>query len=288
MNLTGSKSGNYNLMQAEDNAIISYTYDNMEGYTRNDISPDLFSTNNYEKVQLSAGSYIDAGSPAYKMIYDDDWQIIIYPTKDQLSRLKELETVDITFTKDDITTSADVEVFENNGESYVSLSLSNYMIRYYHERFTDIEIVWASHDGLKIPASAVTTKDFYVVPVEYLIEDDDSTDKAFYILGDDGPELIKPVIYSRDEDFCYLNCTDIAEGTVFVNNETGTQYQIGTTAALLGVYNINKGYAVFRLIEVLYEYGDYCIISEHTDYGVSLYDHIILDGNSVYENQIIY
>ena len=60
------------------------------------------------------------------------------------------------------------------------------------------------------------------------------------------------------------------------------------TEALKGVYNINKGYAMFRLIDILYEYGDYCIVSDKTDYGVTLYDHIILNGSSVKENDIIY
>ena len=58
--------------------------------------------------------------------------------------------------------------------------------------------------------------------------------------------------------------------------------------ALKGVYNINRGYALFRLINILYEYGDYCIISDKMSYGVTLYDHIILNGGDVKENQIIY
>ena len=45
---------------------------------------------------------------------------------------------------------------------------------------------------------------------------------------------------------------------------------------------------MFRLIDFLYEYGDYCIVSDKTDYGVTLYDHIILNGSSVKENDIIY
>ena len=66
------------------------------------------------------------------------------------------------------------------------------------------------------------------------------------------------------------------------------RFLVSDVETLEGVYNINKGYAMFRLIDILYEYGDYCIVSDKTDYGVTLYDHIILNGSSVKENDIIY
>lgn len=283
-----SAGGSYNIMTADEAGIVSYTYDQMEGYTTDDISAELFSSYNYEKVQLSAGTYIKSQSPAYKIIYDDNWQIILNPTAEQLKRLKDLETVDVHLTRDDITITAAVSIFEKNGTTYVSLGLSNYMIRYYNDRYIDVEIVWDSHEGLKIPESAITTKDFYMIPAEYLVTDDESSESGFYVTGTDGTEFIKPVIYSQTEDFCYVDCKDISAGTVIENSSTGTTYSVNSTAALKGVYNINRGYAMFRLIDILYEYGDYCIISDKTDYGVTLYDHIILDGKGAYENQIIY
>ena len=77
-------------------------------------------------------------------------------------------------------------------------------------------------------------------------------------------------------------------GSKEAKDSSDETYTIGETEALKGVYNINKGYAMFRLIDILYEYGDYCIVSDKTDYGVTLYDHIILNGSSVKENDIIY
>lgn len=287
MNAAASGSS-YNIMKAAATGIVSYTYDGMEGYTETDMKPELFNRHGYEKTQLAAGTHVDNNSPAYKIIYEDSWEIILYPTEAQLKKLQDLETVDITFTRDDITVSADVEVFENENVTYVKLTLWNYMIRFCNERYVDIEIVWNSHEGLKIPASAVTTKDFYMIPINYLITDKESSERGFYVSGENGPELIKPVIYRQSEDYCYVDCKDISAGTVLMDTNTGSTFPVGQVAALQGVYNINKGYAMFRLINVLHEYGDYCIIDDRTDYGVTLYDHIILDGSSVYENQIIY
>ena len=78
------------------------------------------------------------------------------------------------------------------------------------------------------------------------------------------------------------------EGTVLKQPSSEETYTVGDVSALRGVYNINRGYTLFRLIDILYEYGDYCIISDKVNYGVTLYDHIILNGSNVKENQIIY
>ncbi|MFQ9085938.1 MAG: HlyD family efflux transporter periplasmic adaptor subunit [Roseburia sp.] len=62
---------------------------------------------------------------------------------------------------------------------------------------------------------------------------------------------------------------------------------MGETAKLQGVYNINKGYAVFKQISILYQNEEYSIVETGTSYGLSLYDHIALDGSKVNENDLI-
>ncbi|MGN0204900.1 MAG: HlyD family efflux transporter periplasmic adaptor subunit [Coprococcus sp.] len=285
---TASAGSNYDIMKAAEAGIISYAYDRLEGYSAEDMTVELFTSRNYEKVQLAAGTWVESQSPAYKMIYDDNWQIIIYPTEEQLKKLKDLDYVDIILSRDEITITADVNVFENDGTTFVSLGLTNYMIRYCNDRYIDVEIVWDSHEGLKIPKSAITTKDFYMIPAEYVVTKEETSERGFWVDTAEGPEFIKPVIYSQSDDFCYVDCKDVSAGTVLRQTSSGKTYTVSSTAALKGVYNINKGYAMFRLIDILYEYGDYCIISNETNYGVTLYDHIILDGDSVRENQIIY
>ena len=281
-------SGNYSVMSAADAGVVSYTYDGMESYTENDMKPELFSTRSYEKHQLSAGMQIESGSPAYKLIYSDNWKIIICPTADQFKRLKDVETVDLLLQKDHMTVTADVTTFQKDGTDYVCFSLSNYMVRDCNERYIDLEIVWNNYDGLKIPKSSVVSKNFYKIPVGYLQTEADSTESGFYSIANGETTFIKPVIYAQNDDNCYVDCADLAEGTVLQNPSSDETYTVGQTESLKGVYNINKGYAMFRLIDILYEYGDYCIISDKTDYGVTLYDHIVLNGSLVKENEILY
>ena len=61
--------------------------------------------------------------------------------------------------------------------------------------------------------------------------------------------------------------------------------ELSDKASLKGVYNMNKGYAVFRLVDILYQNKDYSILSSNTNLGMDLYDHIALEGNKVKEGQ---
>ena len=57
---------------------------------------------------------------------------------------------------------------------------------------------------------------------------------------------------------------------------------------MIGVYNINKGYADFRRIRILYQNDEYSIVESNTAYGLNVYDFIVLDTSTVDENELIY
>ena len=78
------------------------------------------------------------------------------------------------------------------------------------------------------------------------------------------------------------------EGDALINTDTGEKYVIGETDTLEGVYCINKGYAVFRRIEILDENEEYAIVSKNTTYGLSRYDHIVRNADKVKEEDILY
>ena len=66
------------------------------------------------------------------------------------------------------------------------------------------------------------------------------------------------------------------------------RFIVGETDSLEGVYCINQGYAVFRQVDILDQNEEYAILKQGTDYGVALYDHIALKGNTVKENDLIH
>ena len=287
-NLGRASSNSYEIMKAEENGLISYSIDGMESMTETDINDNSFQGGITDRKQITAGSFIKADDPAYKIIHEDAWEIVISPSEEQLEKLRDLETVDVTIIRDNLTTPAQIRIFENNGRSYVGLILNNYMIRYCTDRYLDVRLLWSSYSGYKIPASAVTELYYYMIPAEFLVTNEKSSQKGFYIQNGSGTVFIKPDIAMMTDDFCYVNMDDIKEGAVVINPDTNASYTVSTTAALTGVYNINQGYTRFCLVKVLHQYGDYCIVDPEESSSLTIYDHIILNGDSVTNGQFIY
>ena len=78
-------------------------------------------------------------------------------------------------------------------------------------------------------------------------------------------------------------------GTVIrKDNASSKETTLSQTETLNGVYNCNQGYCRFQLIDKLYENEEYTIAKNNTVYGLSTYDHIILNPKLMKENQIIY
>ena len=97
-------------------------------------------------------------------------------------------------------------------------------------------------------------------------------------------------IYYADDEYYYVDAGENSElkaGDFLTKDDSGERYQIGMTQSVQGVYNINRGYTVFRRIEILSSNDEYYTIKKGTDYGLSVYDHIVLDANAVTGNGMI-
>jgi hypothetical protein len=166
------------------------------------------------------------------------------------------------------------------------------MIRYVHERFVDIELVMNETTGLKIPQTSITSKEFFTIPKEFFTLGGDSNEYGILVKHQKNGSasvatFITPTIYYETDDYYYIDSEEVSSGDTILKENTVTTYIIGTdTDSLIGVYNINKGYAVFKQINILYENEEYAIVETKTSYGIALYDHIALDASKVTEHQL--
>ena len=81
--------------------------------------------------------------------------------------------------------------------------------------------------------------------------------------------------------------SELKAGDYLVKENSQDRYQVGVTASVQGVFNINRGYTAFRKIEVLNSNDEYYTVKKGTDYGLSVYDHIVLNASSVTANGTI-
>ena len=164
------------------------------------------------------------------------------------------------------------------------------MVRYAQDRFVDVELIMADHTGLKIPKSAVTKKNFYVISEDYLTQGGNSNSTGVLIdTGKENAQFQSVDIYYRDTSTgsVYIDPDDFEENTTLRKPDSSDTCQLNKTRKLKGVYNINRGYAVFRQVQILCEGDEYYIVQSGDDYGLSNYDHIALTGKDVHEGDVI-
>ncbi len=77
-------------------------------------------------------------------------------------------------------------------------------------------------------------------------------------------------------------------GDYIVMPETSEKYALSKRGSLIGVYNINKGYADFKQVDILYNNDEYSIVQSNTAYGLNVFDYIVLDATAVNEDELIH
>ena len=284
-------SSGLQIFSAASDGIIIYSIDGYEDTTIEDITEDIFAKNEYEKKSLKNNEKIEAGDPVYKLITDDQWSIVIHLDTETAKELSEKDSVRIRFSKDQETAVADFSIHRSDGAEFGILSFNSSMIRYAKERYLDLELILEDESGLKIPKSSVTKKTFYTIPEDYLTQGGNSKETGVLVeMGKKNPEFRKVNVYDRDEEsgMVFLNMDAFNNETILVKPDSTDTCVMNKTKSIKGVYNINKGYAVFRQIHILCESDDYYIVESGNDYSLSNYDHIALDGDSVRENDVVF
>lgn len=286
-------SGMFNLCRASQPGIVVYSTDNFESVQPEDVTLDMFDMKSYSKENLRLDATARSGQPLYKMITDEAWSLIIPIDSKLASELTDQTSVTIRFLKDSTTASPDVSVIQNGNIYFAKLDMNDSVVRFASDRFLEIELLLNKKTGLKIPKSAIAEKKFYVIPEEYVIYDEDNEHEITLIResydnsGKTETRYITATVYEKVDDKYYVDINLFSEGDYVIKKDSNNKYRIEETATLQGVYNINKGYAVFREITILADNEEYCIVEEGTTFGLAQYDHIALDADSVSDDQIL-
>ena len=290
---------NFKQIYSEQAGMISYAIDSYEGMAPTDVTADSFKKDSYKKAVGQAGQLVETGTPIYKIVTSENWSVLFPLSEEDREEYADRDTLKIKFTENGLTLGGKYsQITGADGGSYGKLDFNKFMVQFVSDRFVDFEVMSDEEDGLKIPATAVTTKNFFTIPVDFIAAggDGDETQTGFYkeVYSETGESSIvftpAEIYYSTDE-YYYVDSGEDGEfknGDYIVKQDSSERYQIGATAPLEGVYNINKGYAVFKRIEKLSGNGEYFTIAKGTDYGLSVYDHIVLDASMVSEGMIIY
>lgn len=289
-------SGNYSNLSVKTSSkdgILVCATDGMEALTNETVHLDHLNKSNYKKNEFTGNRKVSAGDPVYKLVTNDKWYLLIAISKDTQAALSEKKTVKVNFKKDNQEMKASISFLEQFESPVVCLSFNNSMIRYINDRYLDIELILEDESGLKIPKSAETTKDFYIVPKSYLTVGGNSRKEGVMrqqtnSKGESITEFLNVTVYYEEDEYVYLDPNAFKKGDVLLKPESLETYALKETRSLKGVYSINKGYAVFKQIQILCESDEYYIIEEGNSFGLSNYDHIALDSTNIKENDVVF
>ena len=278
--------------QAQQDGIVAFTVDGYEGLTTETFTESAFDKTKYEVSSLSDETKVKAGDPVYRMITSEDWSVIVPLSKETAIKLKheDVSGIKVRMDKDSETLWGKLTVIERQGKYYGQLDFDNSMIRYAEERFLNIELIMEDESGLKIPKSSVVNEKFFIIPKEYITTGGNSSASGVMLAKENGSAVFHAVnIYDISENGdVFVSKQDLEDGSVLVKPESSDTFVVGKTKNLQGVYNINKGYAVFRKVSVLCENDEYYIVQENEPYGLSNYDHIVQEGSSVNSNDVVF
>lgn len=289
---SGDKSF-FSMVPSKKSGVISYTMDGKEDLKPSAVKKEDFQDTQETRTQLRTSGVVTADSPVYKMINSENWQIVISLTKSQYNKLKDKEKVSVVFKKDDVKAVADLSFLDKSGEHFAVLSFDKYVIRYLNDRYLDIELLLNSAEGLKIPVTSILKKEFFLIPTKFVTVGGSSNTngvikETFNKKGEPEYTFTPVTIFGETENgYYYIDSSQLESGDTIKKVDSGKEYVLSKTGSLEGVYNVNKGYAIFRVIEKEYANKEYAIVKKGTAYGLSAYDHIVVNAETIEEAEII-
>lgn len=280
-------SAGLNLIPSEKDGIVVYSTDGMEDLNVDYITLDMFSRKNYTRENLRMNETVKAGDVVYKLITSEEWSLVIPLDKKTAMELADSNMVRFRFMEDGSAFNADFSIIQNGADFFGKLDISNSVIRFAGDRFVEIELLLNRQSGLKIPNTAIAEKVFYRIPKEYVTENEQTENEitlrkeTYDTDGSAVVRIITATVYDKTDNDYYVDTSLFEEGDYVLMKDSSKRYQVSDTQTLTGVYNINKGYPIFREITILDENQEYCIVESNSAYGLAQYDQIALDASAV-------
>lgn len=273
--------------------IVTYTIDGYEDFKADGICRETFSERREKTRDVRPGDNVESGEEVYKLITSESWSLFIPLTSKQIVNLDAKPKVRVKFLKDGRTLVAAFYIrTAKDGSFYGELNFSSGVQQYLGDRFLKIELVTNSKTGLKVPLTSLTSRSFLVIPESFMTKGGNGN-----VLGlmkvetdEEGKErlrFVKATVSGFFEGNYYIDMDSFVPGDrIAAPSLDGRKMILGKTDRLDGVYSMNKGYTVFRRVEILDKNEDYCLVEKGTRYGIAQFDFIVLDASSVEESEI--
>ncbi len=249
-----------------------------------------FQKDNYEKTQLISNELTSSSDPLYDFPPAKNWRIVI-----QVDRTTKAKRTNST-SKSRFQNQYELGTGFHHRQRRRGKCPGSAGIKQFHDHLCNrpfstwkFYLTRAVYEG---SPSAITTQEFFLIPKDYITKggSNGATGVLRETAGENGSlttEFVATQIYQENDENYYLDDSSLRVGDHLIKPESTESYTVSQTASLTGVFNINKGYADFKEIQILKQNDEYALIKSNTTYGLSAYDYIVLDASSVDVDQLI-
>ena len=294
-NISNENGLSLNVITSPYSGEISYAMDDIAEKKEEDLTKSDFDTSKHPISYIKNEQLIEAETKVYRIVNSESWSIYFEFEKGEEELYTEKKTLTVKFKSNGLTLTGDYSVVETkDGYSLGKLTFDKYMVQFISNRYAEFDIQSSVVNGLKIPSKCVLEKDFYTIPVEYMAKGGDGVSDGFYKQVDkDGTTstvFVPEDIIKITDANCYISTEnkDIVSGDKLIKPDSNDIFEVSNKEKLLGVYNINKGYTVFKNIDILGSNKEFYIVDKGTKYGLKVYDHILLNPDGFKEGEFIY
>lgn len=289
LNNNSIDTSKFEINKATEPGIIVYSYDGYEDVTVDSFTKDMVNNHKQKKNSTRGLMEVNSGDTVYKLITDENWHLVMAIDDNFESKIKDKKSIQIRFIDDSQFAWVNFDIITKDDQKFLVLNLPNSAVRYATERYVKIEVQTSSKKGLKVPKSAIVNKELFAIPKDFMTQGGSTGGNG--VLKDNGGnqvEIVNVRVAASDDEKYYVDKSSLVSGMRIIKPETNESFTIGETKSIPGVFNINKGFAVFETVDILDENNEYAIIASNSKYGVKKFDYIVLDGKSVKEDEIIH
>lgn len=292
--LNGSEfGGGVSLAHAPYTGIVMYWTDGYEDLTADAVTKKMLDEKNYQRTQLIGNELVSQGDTVYKICDKEEWSVVIAVDEAKAAELEKEGVVKVRFMRNQKESWGEVTILHNGDDIFAQLTFTNSMVTFVDERFLEVELLLHEETGLKIPNSSIVEREFFLIPENFITQSGDTGSygvlrEAVLENGTRTTEYVEVEIYSLVDGEYYVDADALRSSDHLYMTDSAETYTVSKRATLIGVYNMNKGYADFRQVEILYQNEEYAIVRSNTAYGLNVYDLIVQDASSVTVDQFIY
>lgn len=289
----GINPGQFHTPKSNCSGLVVYYTDGFENFDPALISSKDFDKNAYNKNQYTGGNMRSQGEAVGKVITDETWSFYIQLSPEEAALLSGKSRVNIVFNEISLSTTVLFEeVTGADGQIYGKLTSTKYMINYCNSRYLSITVKNDSVKGLKIPDTSIINQEVYKIPLDYITNGGGSVSEGFnkevYNSGKASVSFICPQILYKDDNYCYVALDEIDDGSILLKPDSTEKFLVSEKMSFPGVYNVNKGFAVFKVVDILSDDGNYSIVKNGVSYSIGTHDNILLYGENGTPGMMLY